>query len=140
MNKDKNKPSTTENNETKNIPSKENVDQKASTPRANLPSSTDEHFEGSSTGPRDGAKKIRARSVPANKENPTKQQKKLELPKWVPDESVTECKRCHSPFNFLRFKVLNSSSPHLFFIMIVIIKYLFIIFLIYNTASLSSVW
>jgi hypothetical protein len=54
---------------------------------------------------RSGAKESRSRSVPANKDI-TRQSKPLELPKWVPDETVTECRRCHSPFNFLRFKVI----------------------------------
>jgi len=45
------------------------------------------------------------KSKPSTKSDHKTERKKIELPKWVPDDNVSACLRCNQPFSFLRFRV-----------------------------------
>ncbi len=45
------------------------------------------------------------KSKPPTKSDHKTERKKIELPKWVPDDYVSACARCNQPFSFLRFRV-----------------------------------
>jgi hypothetical protein len=46
-----------------------------------------------------------ARHKPPSKSDHKTERKKIELPKWVPDDYASACTRCNQPFSFLRFRV-----------------------------------
>lgn len=48
-----------------------------------------------------------SKNKPPSKSDHKTERKKIELPKWVPDDYVSACSRCNQPFSFLRFRVSN---------------------------------